>query len=232
MRTSKLFPSWDDIPFRESTDPDCGGPDSAGNKQTSALGNRAEYVRITTNITALSATVTQPSGMEVEGDIYLVPENGTDIFAGNQNSLAVLYQGNWIFIEPRHGWIATLDDYPSRMLRFNAKGGTPLWIPVEPTVGSREVFSDAVDSGNFEVIGTEYYSTLLMTSAGPVASVLVNIDSQIGSPADIMLHTQHAIGALEFVQPVKNAPSALVDDEVILLRWVPVLNAFLAIPSI
>lgn len=52
---------------------------------------------------AISMTEPAPPSLNAVGDMYIVPEGASGLFAGQDNTIAYLHKTGWIFIEPVYG---------------------------------------------------------------------------------------------------------------------------------
>lgn len=52
----------------------------------------------------LSMTFSAPPDDAVEGDRYIIADNGSGLWAGHDGELAVFVEGTWAFYPPRDGW--------------------------------------------------------------------------------------------------------------------------------
>ncbi|KIN65801.1 ribonuclease III [Sulfitobacter noctilucae] len=61
-----------------------------------------------TQLSVLSVTLTEPPAQNADGDRYIVADEATDVWAGQENSVAVWVDSTWQFFAPNIGWRADI----------------------------------------------------------------------------------------------------------------------------
>lgn len=74
-------------------------------------------------------------------DRYIVPAGATGTFSGHDGHIAFYREGNWYFIQPKHGFSALVETPPGRW-DFNASDGWVLQSVPEPGVGFEDAPAD------------------------------------------------------------------------------------------
>lgn len=76
-------------------------------------------------LSVLSRTITQPPPNPTEGSRYLVPEQGEELWSGQDNNLAAYIDGEWFFFAPQAGWQAYIIEEQLQQLFDGHKWLTP-----------------------------------------------------------------------------------------------------------
>jgi hypothetical protein len=63
-----------------------------------------------THLTLVSTSLTTPPNAAMEGDLFAVPPGGVNAWAGQEGKLAIAVNGGWVFVTPRRGWRAFVQD--------------------------------------------------------------------------------------------------------------------------
>ncbi|UOF80036.1 hypothetical protein [Caudoviricetes sp.] len=63
-----------------------------------------------THLAVKDRDLTAPPGSPVNGDRYLIAASPTGAWAGQANSVAIYFNGNWKFQTPKEGWACWVDD--------------------------------------------------------------------------------------------------------------------------
>ena len=72
-------------------------------------------------LSVISAVQTAPPASPAEGERYLVPAGATGAWSGQDDKLAVKDASGWLFLDPREGWTAWVQDQATQV-RFTGAG--------------------------------------------------------------------------------------------------------------
>lgn len=110
----------------------------------------------------VSITQTIPPGVGVDGVAYYVPPGASDAWVGHVGEVAVASNGGWVFVAPRAGWRAWIEDtqaaalfdgveWASQAVAISPNGAASVQdvveIDVDLTPGSRVTSVDIIPAG-------------------------------------------------------------------------------------
>lgn len=79
----------------------------------------------TVHLSALSATEVAPPSSPVDGDRYVVGSGATGDWSGRDAQIALFQNGGWLFLAPKPGWRAWLEDRSAALVFDGAAWGPP-----------------------------------------------------------------------------------------------------------
>ncbi|WID98771.1 DUF2793 domain-containing protein [Bosea vestrisii] len=132
------------------------------------------------HLVVASRTQTVPPSAPEETSAYIVPADGTGVFAGHQDDLAIFEDGAWSFLPPRAGWQAWVSDEAEhhvwtgtqwRRSQPESSLGAALW-GVNATADTTNRFAVAADASLFNHAGTDHRVKLNKANASRTASLL------------------------------------------------------------
>lgn len=152
------------------------------------------------HLAVASRTETFPPAVPVETSAYIVPADGTGVFAGHEDEVAIFEDGGWSFLEPRPGWQAWVADEAEEQVWTGAvwrraspisSEGAELW-GVNATADATNRLAVASPASLFDHDGAGHRLTINKAVAGQTASVVLQDGfsgrAEIGLAGDDDLH--------------------------------------------
>lgn len=101
-------------------------------------------------LSVMSRSQTTPPGTPVDGDSFIVPAGGGGDWSGQDDAVAVFFEGAWVFHQPADGWVAHVID-EDKLCRFLSG-----WAPLPPTTTLDQLGINAsADATNRLVVQSE-----------------------------------------------------------------------------
>ncbi|MEZ5947291.1 MAG: DUF2793 domain-containing protein [Hyphomonas sp.] len=118
-------------------------------------------------------------GEPAEGDRYIVPSGATGAWDGHDGEIAGLYAGGWIYLVPRQGWQAWVEDEGARYTFIGQAWTNSLSgaadtesLGVNMSANTTRRLSVSSEQSMFNHAGTDHRLTINRNAATDVASVM------------------------------------------------------------
>lgn len=131
-------------------------------------------------LTVIDRDLTAPPGSPVDGDTYIVASGATGTWAGQDDKLAVLFSGAWVFFTPKTGWKAFIVD-ESIDSYWNGSSWTTVSVSTTPQVDSPNGASMVLGIAEEELTmtGSDVTSTVVFPSRSIIQGASVYVTSAI-----------------------------------------------------
>lgn len=132
------------------------------------------------HLVVASRTQTVPPASPAETSAYIVPADGTGVFSGHEDDLAIFEDGAWSFLSPRTGWQAWVTDEAEhhvwtgtlwRRSQPESSLGAALW-GVNATADTTNRLAVSADASLFNHAGADHRLKLNKAGAAHTASLL------------------------------------------------------------
>ena len=171
-----------------------------------------------TQISLASISVTEPPVSPADGLCHGVPIGATGAWTGQEGRVAIASNGGWVFVAPKVGWRAWIDD----AAQFHAHDGSD-WLPESPgAVATGPTRFEEIEFDETISAGTVHLSSGLIPAMSIVLGVTVRVISpvigtmaswRLGVPgADDRYGYGYGLGTNSFARGITGAPVAYFAD--------------------
>ena len=131
-------------------------------------------------LTVIDRDLTAPPGSPVDGDTYIVGASATGTWAGQDDKLAVLFSGAWVFFTPKTGWKAFIVD-ESIDSYWNGTSWTTVTVSSTPQVDSPNNASMVLGIAEEELVmsGADVTSTVVFPNRSIIQAVSVYVTDDV-----------------------------------------------------
>jgi len=131
-------------------------------------------------LTILDRDLTSPPVSPVDGDTYIVAAGAVGTWAGQDNNIAVLFSGGWVFLTPKEGWKGFIVDESIDSI-WNGSSWTTVTVSTTPQVVSPNgaIIALGLAEQSLTMAGASVSSTIFFPNRSIIQAVSVYVVSDI-----------------------------------------------------